>query len=125
MILLDTNYLILMLVADSPEARDVQSWVATQESLCTSSVCWYEFVTGPVDDHGIRLVQSVVHNRIVPFSAEQAVISARLFNATGRIRRTRIDAMVAAAAIETGSTLATRNRSDFEVFTGHGLHVLG
>ncbi len=114
-----------MLVAGSSEARDVQSWVAEQEPLCTSSVCWYEFVTGPVDERGIRIVQSVIHNRIVPFSAEQAAVSARLFNATGRMRRTRIDAMIAAASIDTGSTLATRNRSDFKIFGEHGLRLLG
>jgi len=46
MILLDTNYLIGMLVRDSRESEEVVEWYR-KEDLCTSSVCWYEFLRGP------------------------------------------------------------------------------
>ncbi|TVQ24996.1 MAG: PIN domain-containing protein [Spirochaetaceae bacterium] len=123
MILLDTNYLILMLVPGSPEAQQLRAWIADHENLCTSSICWYEFVSGPVGERGRHLASAILGNRILPFAGEQAGVAARLFNATRRTRRMRIDAMIAAAAIHNRVTLATRNTSDFEPFVEHGLQL--
>jgi predicted nucleic acid-binding protein len=124
-ILLDTNVLIRMLVAGTPAADRVSRWIGAGEDLCTSAICWYEFVSGPVDDEGIALVSAAIADRVIPFTADHARESSRLWNATGRARRMRIDAMVAAAAIVTGAELATETRDDFTPFVAFGLHLNG
>lgn len=123
MILLDTNYLIRALVPDSREAAVVFGWIDAQEDLCTSSVCWYEFLCGPVDDEGVIVVRAVLRDRILPFTADQAAETSRLFNAVGRKRNLRVDAMIAAAAVVTNSSLATANAVDFAEFEPMGLHL--
>jgi predicted nucleic acid-binding protein len=121
MILLDTNFLIRMLVQGTEAAVRVSDWIGEREQLCTSSICWYEFVTGPVDDHGVGLVVAALNNRIVPFTGDHAREAARLYNATGRQRRMRIDAMVAATAIVGNAMLVTENTDDFAPFVDYGL----
>ena len=123
MILLDTNYLIRALVEDAPEAQTIRGWLTEGESLCTSSIVWYEFLCGPVDEDGVELVSSLLDNRLLPFTADQAAESARLFNAVGRARRLRIDAMIAAAAIVANAALATDSMEDFGAFTPFGLRL--
>jgi hypothetical protein len=54
----------------------------------------------------------------------QALEAARLFNAAGRKRTLRIDAMIASTAIVGGAELATNNRTDFNVFVPHGLKLV-
>jgi predicted nucleic acid-binding protein len=124
-ILLDTNYLIRMLVKGTPVAAHVSRWILEGESFCTSAICWYEFVTGPVDEQGTGVVMEVLDERIVPFTADYAREAARLYNATERRRRTRIDAMIAATAIVTNAHLATENRDDFTPFEPLGLRIAG
>ena len=123
MILLDTNYLIRLLVPGTSEALAVTQWIKERAELCTSAVCWYEFVCGPVNEEGVLLVASILHDRILPFSREQAAEASRLFNVCGRKRSLRVDAMIAAAAIVSQSALATENTADFSVFETQGLRL--
>ncbi len=125
MILLDTNYLIRALVPDSIESEQVVDWFQAGEDLCTSSIAWYEFLCGPVDDEGILVVQSLLRERVFPYTTDQASESARLFNATGRKRHLRIDAMIAASAIIANAELATGNIEHFAEFRKHGLKLAG
>lgn len=123
MILLDTNYLIRALIAGTDEAARVSAWIDSGEDLCTSSVSWYEFLCGPVDEEGIDLMRAITSDRILPFTAAAAQESARLFNAVGRRRQLRVDAMVAATAIVAGARLATENGDDFSPFVREGLRL--
>ncbi len=124
MILLDTNYLIRVLVQGSSESERIMRWVSAGEDLCTSSIAWYEFLCGPVDDAGVDLVGAIIKYRIIPYVSDHAVESSRLFNATGRKRRLRVDSMIAAAAIVINAPLATDNSQDFGEFISHGLIVV-
>jgi len=123
MILLDTNYLIRSLVPNSDEARQVMQWIRSGEDLCTSSVNWYEFLCGPVDDEAVLVVDSYLSERILPYTRDQALETSRLFNETGRKRNLRIDAMIAAASIIVNAELATGNIADFEFFVPLGLRL--
>ena len=123
MILLDTNYLIRALVEGTKEADQVDSWLDRGEELCTSSIAWYEFLSGPVDDEGVDLIRMVICDRILPFVADTAMEAARLYNSAGRIRRLRVDAMVAASATMTRARLATENDAGFKIFTAEGLRL--
>lgn len=124
MILLDTNYLIRLLVSGSEEARQVDVWLEEQQSLCTSSICWYELRCGPVDTEGVEIVHALLDAGILPFDTTTATEAWRLFNRTGRNRRLRVDAMIAAATITAGARLATGNRADFRGFTSAGLELV-
>jgi predicted nucleic acid-binding protein len=123
MISLDTNYLINALVAGSPEADAVFAWLEAGEDLCVSSVAWYEFLCGPVDDDAIDTIRTIICDRVLPYTADQAVESARLFNAVGRKRSLRVDSIIAASAIVVNASLATGNMTDFENFVPFGLRL--
>jgi predicted nucleic acid-binding protein len=123
MILLDTNYLIRILVNGSEEADQAVFWFETTE-LCTSTVVWYEFLSGPVDAEGVEVIQALLRDRILPYNATQAAESARLFEATGRMRWLRVTSMIAASAIISNVTLATKDTDDFRTFVPFGLKML-
>ena len=123
MIHLDTNYLIGLAVAGSPQAQRADQWLADGESLAASALAWTEFLNGPVKPHEIALVQSIIERRIVAFDAATAELAARLFNQTGRRRASRFDCLIAAAAIQAHADFATENLGDFTPFAAHGLKL--
>ena len=124
MICLDTSYLVRGLIAATPEAANLLKWIKKGEVLCASSIAWYEFACGPVDPEGLKLGRSLLAGGILPFDEMQAAQAARLFNAVGRLRRLRVDAIVAAAAIAAGASLATGNQRDFLPFVAQGLKLI-
>ncbi len=124
MICLDTSYLVRGLIAATAEAASLIKWIKKGEVLCASSIAWYEFACGPVDPEGLKLGRSLLAGGILPFDEMQADQAARLFNATGRLRRLRVDTIVAATALVAGASLATANRRDFLPFVEHGLKLI-
>ena len=122
-ICLDTNYLIMGLVQGSREAERLLAWSETGEEFCVSSVVWYEFSCGPVGPKQIAAMRGLMRE-IVPFDAALAEDAAALFNASGRRRNLRVDAMIAATAMSRSVPLATRSRVDFAPFADHGLLLL-
>ncbi len=123
MILLDTNYLIRGLIAGSREAEDLVAWARAGERMAVSSVVWYEFLCGPVTRAQQAVMQSFIHE-ILPFGDVQAQEAARLFNAVGRQRALRVDAMIAASALIAHARLATSNQTDFAPFVAEGLELV-
>lgn len=122
MICLDTNYLILALVKGSQEADELVDWHESGEKLITPSIVWYEFLCGPVDEDQVLVVRTLLE-KIVPFGEKESAIAAQLFNAAGRKRKLRVDAMIAATAIAAKAPLATNNQADFQLFTPHRLSL--
>jgi len=121
---LDTNFLIRALIPGSSEAPRVKSWLKQGETLFVSSVAWYEFGCGPVGPREIELGNALLTGGIIAFEEAQAAEAARLFNAVGRVRRLRVDAMIAATAIVANARFATCNKPDFQPFTAHGLQLI-
>jgi predicted nucleic acid-binding protein len=123
-ICLDTNYLILGLVAGSPEERQLRDWLAEGTRLVTPTVVWFEFLCGPVSTQQIEAMRACLH-AIIPLSEAHTQLAAELFNAAGRrpdgIEGSRVDAMIAASAILADAPLATQNTADFEDFQAAGL----
>lgn len=68
--------------------------------------------------------RALLAGRIEPVTEVAAEVAGRLYNATGRMRRTRTDALIAACAISKGAEFATLNRADFEPFVEFGLALL-
>ncbi|HMP90300.1 MAG TPA: PIN domain-containing protein [Kiritimatiellia bacterium] len=124
MICLDTNYLINGLSADTPEEELLIQWHTEGEVLCTPAICWYEFLSGPVTDAQTKTIKAFLRGGILPFGETEAMKSAELFNATHRLRRLRIDTMIAATAIAAKARLASNNLADFEPFVPFGLELL-
>lgn len=120
MICLDTNYLILGLVAGSRESGELAAWVAGGEQLVAPSLVWFEFLCGPVTEVQVRTMRAFLHE-LTPFDEPQAIVAANLFNAAARKRSTRVDAMIAATAIVADAALATNNAADFLPFRESGL----
>lgn len=67
MIHLDTNYLIGLLVKGSPQAADVDGWLAAGPSLAASAIAWTEFLNGPVTPVEVSRVEAVLEGRVIPF----------------------------------------------------------
>ncbi len=124
MICLDTNYLILGLTEGSTEARQLMTWHKRGEILTTPSIAWYEFLCGPVEQDHIEVMQAFLNGGILSFDELHARESARLFNLGGRVRRLRVDAMIAATALLAGARLATNNQDDFAAFRPFGLKLV-
>ena len=125
MIHLDANYLIGLLVKGSPQAGDVDGWLAAGQTLAASAIAWTEFLNGPVTPLEVSRAEAVLQSRIVPFGKQEAVLAADLFNRTGRWRGSRFDCLIAATAILTQAEVATVNQSDFRAFIPHGLRFAG
>ena len=121
MICLDTNYLVRVLIPGTLEAAQVEGWLGGEKKLFAASIAWYEFRCGPVTPAEVELVRSILTGGILPFDEAQAAEAARLYNAAKRIRRLRVDAMIAATAKIANTRLATGNPTDFEPFLSHGL----
>jgi len=124
MICLDTNYLVCSLIPGTREADAVESWLQNGTELYAPSVAWYEFLCGPINSDEVLLVRAILTGGLIPFEDAHAEAAARLFNATGRLRRLRLDAMIASSAMVAGCRLATSNLADFKVFVPFGLDLV-
>lgn len=121
MIHLDTNILIDIVTAYSPQVSLVRDWLVEGKVLTASAVAWSEFLNGPHSNTQKDAVRSVLEGGIRPFDEEQAELASRLFHVTGRRRGSHADCMIAAAALTKREVVATRNIKDFQRFVPHGL----
>jgi predicted nucleic acid-binding protein len=118
---LDTNILIDIVTANSPQVSLVRQWLLDGRVLTASAVAWSEFLNGP-HSHGQKdAVRSVLAGGIRPFDENQAELASRLFHITGRRRGSHADCMIAAAALAKRDVVATRNLKDYQRFVPHGL----
>jgi predicted nucleic acid-binding protein len=123
MIHLDTGFLIRALVRNSAEDLKLRYWLKTTTPVGISCVAWAEFLCGPVETSAVNLAARIIHDR-VPLLDEDAAMTARLFNLSGRRRGTLIDCMIAAVALRSGASLATTNSKDFRRFQSAGLEIV-
>ena len=120
---LDTSFLIKGLVRGSAEDRSLRDWLKAGEVVAMSAVAWAELHCGPLEASHLELISRVVSER-APFLEEDAVLTARLFNESGRRRGSLMDCMVAASALRAGASLATADARDFRRFAAAGLTLL-
>ena len=122
MIHLDTSFLIRMLDRGSAEARFLEA-TDPDEPVVVSTIAWAEFLCGPIEAPERELAQQIVDGHR-DLTVEHAGIAARLFNESGRRRRSLSDCLIAAAAIHDGARLATANLADFRRFASAGLKLV-
>ncbi len=123
MIHLDTNVLIALPVL-ARQRHVLTQRISRGEAVATSSLAWFEYVCGPVDDSEQQLVRAAIGGQIVGVDDVIAERAAALFNLAGRKRNLRTDCLIAATAMLAGAELATYNAQDFAPFTPHGLTLL-
>jgi predicted nucleic acid-binding protein len=123
-IVLDTNYLLRLLVPESEEFDKVSNWLNTGEELACPAIGWYEFCCGPVSESEQALVLSLLRAGVLPLGEDAAAEAAKLFNATHRAKALKIDCLVAATALVAKAPLATSNLADFRRFLDMGLVLL-
>ena len=87
-----------------------------------STIAWAEFLCGPINEAVLSLASIIVKQRL-NYTEAMAVTAARLFNGSGRRRRSMVDCMIAAAAIEASAAIATANPADFRRFQALGLNL--
>lgn len=121
---LDTNILIALTNADLKAKNWITSQIESHETLCVSSITWYEFLAGPVLPQQVLEIELILDLAPIPFDSHLAIESALLFNSTGRARKRKTDAMIATTALLNGGKLATRNTADFQAFTPLGLELI-
>jgi predicted nucleic acid-binding protein len=119
---LDTNFLIRALDPTSPSARAWETWLERDIHLEVSTVAWAEFLCGPVTARETELWREIIHT-LHPLTRSQAEAAARLFNQTGRRSHSLQDCLIAAAAMEANTPLATENIRDFTPFLPLGLQL--
>ena len=122
MIHLDTSFLIRALVPRSSHDRKLRKWLSEGASIGIGAIGWAEFLCGPVEPSQAAVAARFL-GEPVSFTAEDAELSARLFNLSGRRRGSLSDCMVAAKALRLDGTLATANVIDFTRFETAGLKV--
>jgi predicted nucleic acid-binding protein len=123
MIHFDTNALIALPLWARENHPAIQQ-VVNGEPAAACSVVWYEFSIGPVDKTEIDLAHAFLQGRIVAVNHEDAALAATLFNAAGRRRTLKTDALIAAAAIRIGALFITVNTADFKPFVPQGLGLM-
>lgn len=119
----DTNALIALpewVRLNHPAVQHIQN--GGKAAAC--AVVWYEFLCGPVSEQHKNLAYAVLNGRVEPVTEAAAKLAAELFNKSGRARRLRTDALIAACAITAGAKFATVNYVDFQGFVEHGLKLI-
>jgi predicted nucleic acid-binding protein len=119
----DTNALIALPLW-SRSGHPVVARVVAGEAAAACAVVWYEFLAGPLVGSEAKMARAFLQGRIVAVAEADAALAAELFNAAGRKRLSRTDALIAAMAIRAGAEFATINSADFEPFVPHGLRLL-
>jgi predicted nucleic acid-binding protein len=122
MIHLDANFLIRGMVPDTPQAVSLRQWLAAGEEVGMSTVAWAAFLCGPVAAPFLGRAARIVAER-VPLLEEDSEVAAKLFNESGRRRRSLADCLIAATALRCAAPLATNNVPDFQRFEKMGLRL--
>lgn len=123
MIHFDTNALIA-LPQWARQGQPAVKRVVRGEAAAACALVWYEFLLGPLAEGEAELAHAFLGGRIEPVGAEDAALAATLFNAAGRRRTLKTDALIAAHAIRTEADFITINVVDFEPFVPYGLRLM-
>jgi len=101
----------------------MRGWLRNRIPLAMSTIAWAEFVCGPLKSGEFEFAGRLL-DQVLPFTVEDAVIAAELFNHCGRRRGSLLDCMVAATAVVHKVPLATSNPSDFRRMEACGLQII-
>jgi predicted nucleic acid-binding protein len=121
-ILLDTSVLIDSLTGPKRSAPALRKAIERGERILLPSLVLYEWLRGPRLPEELAAQEALFPSEsAVPFTAQEASRSARLYSSLRRPRGREIDIAIAACAIVRQAELWTLNPSDFHDILG--LHL--
>jgi len=123
MIHLDTNILSGSVEEGGLVAGQMRRWLQRGEKFAVSSIAWTEFLNGSFSDRQIDKVFRIIEGRVVAVGLDEAQIASKLFKLVSSRRGSLADCLIAATAISSGASLATRDHGDFTVFVSSGLRL--
>lgn len=123
MIHFDTNALVALPMW-AREGNEVVSRVVEGEAAAVCALVWYEFLLGPLAEDEAGLAHAFIGGRVEPMTEDDAELGVRLFDAGGRRRSLKTDALIAAAAIRANADFVTVNVTDFKPFVAQGLRLV-
>ncbi len=119
MIFLDTSLLIGSLTGHKLSGPALLAAFDRGERILLSTITLCEWLRGPRTHAELTLVQNLFPAAaVVPFTAAEAAIAARLYRSLPRARGREIDLMIAACAIRHDVELWTLNVADFKDIPG-------
>ncbi len=119
MIFLDTSLLIDSLAGNKHSGPALMKAFERGEGMLLSTITLCEWLRGPRTHAELILQQNLFPSTsILPFSAEEAAIAARLYRSVPRARGREVDLMIAACAIHHEAELWTLNIGDFKDIPG-------
>lgn len=124
MIHLDANLLVALVSRFDVHHGTAARIISGPGPFGTSSVAWMEFLSRPVHPRDSFALKSLLNGGVAFFDETTATLAGELYHLTGSKRRTRLDTMIAATAINAGAELATVNEDDFAAFVPHGLRLV-
>ena len=123
MTLLDTSVLVDAFTADQRGAPALRRALENGERLLLPALVLYEWLRGPRIAPELALQERIFPSgQAVPFEAEDAALSARLYRAVRRPRGREIDLAIAACAINRKAMLWSANHADFADIPGLQLY---
>lgn len=120
---LDTSFLINAMRPERPEKSQLEEWLDQGADIGISAVAWAEFWCGPATAEHRRAARDLLPEPI-PVTGTDAEVAARLFNVSGRRRRSLGDCLIAAVAMSSNAAIATQDVAHFRRFEIEGLTVL-
>lgn len=114
MILLDTSVLIDALTGARRSLSALRSLLSAGERMAIPSLVLYEWLRGPRTADELADQENLFPaSSALPFTCEEAALSARPYRELGRARSREIDIAIAACAIRHQAELWTLNAADF------------
>ena len=115
MILIDTSTLIDALTGLKRSGPTLRREVERGERVFLNTLVLYEWLRGPRTSDEIEDQEALFPgHRVLPFLADDAILSAELYRYVARPRGREIDLAIAAIAIHHEAPLWTLNTRDFE-----------
>lgn len=124
MIHLDTDVLIRIAALDQDVLDFIGGKLAQGEEIVVSSIVWYEFLVGPINQSEITFVLSFLARPPIAFDETLAGQTTKLFGEIGRVRTQKTSSMIAATALAYGGGIATGSVQDFQDFVAFGLELI-
>ena len=119
MIIVDTSVVIDSLSGPKRSASALRSAIERGERLLIPSLVLYEWLRGPrLEEELIAQEALFPSSSAVPFSASEALVSARLYRSVRRPRGRELDLAIAACAVVREAALWTLNEADFRDIPG-------
>ena len=123
MLFLDTSVLVEALTGPRRAGPAMRSAVERGERLMLLALVLYEWLRGPRAPAEIADQETLFPaDIVVPFEAQDAALSAKLYRSVKRPRGREIDLAIAACAINREALLWTMNRADFADIPGLKLY---